>query len=800
MVRVSNRTLFSFKGTAWQSFVDRVMSVAHVESVEVDCRRGTAVIRQNPVNGGPDQFLGRLSAALAAEGPRKFDTRFSPLYDSLAGRCRFRLFRRAKRLSTWEIVHASPGRLRVRDAALRKSPAAAQCIALELKGQDGIRSISISQFRGSVAVEYDPAVDGETILARLDQAALDGGMIACDSLPRPRQWLFANATLSLAVAGTFFYAPLLPASAVILVASNLSTFRQAWLQLRRREAGLPLLNTAIIGATLASGGFLASTLMNWLLVYWQDRRARLTERGRQLLASSAQRRRAHAWVMRDGVELETPAEKLQPGDIVAVRQSETIPADGRVLLGSAVLETSPVAGTNRLVCPAIGDEVHEGSCVVEGDIRIEVLRSGDRTMATAIGRALSSAASPPADGKSPRTPEFAERAVPPVMIMAGAGLMVGDAAVAAAVLRPDYATGPGIGDSFTKMDLLRSCFEEGILIRRQDAFAQIADADLFLFDHDRLLETPLVLLETVQVVAEWSADELLESAACGMRSLDDPRARAVIAANSLRGGAGRQVPVTCRSGGVEFRLRGRSFRIQGVGTAGPNRLSPLTIYCNGALAGSLTFSHQTACAAVQAIHDLRTQSGVSVVIVSSASASEANRFANVLGVDEVHLCTTDQSKAALIRQLRADNRRVVFVGDCRANPAAAAAANLAVFPSPDPSSEQDSSGIWLMQPEYEKLVQLREMAAEARRDARFDQGLILVPNVVCIAGAFLFGFTSLIAVVLSNLGTYSVYLRSRAVLRRAEGRLLRRRMQNPVAVRHDKPVGRSIRINVPAGL
>jgi Cu2+-exporting ATPase len=177
------------------------------------------------------------------------------------------------------------------------------------------------------------------------------------------------------------------------------------------------------------------------------------------------------------------------------------------------------------------------------------------------------------------------------------------------------------------------------------------------------------------------------------------------------------------------------------------------------------------------------QCGVRVGLVSSGPAQDANRFANELGADEVHLCPSDDSKAALIRRLRGEKNQVVFVGDCLSNPAAAAAANVAVFPSPDPSRPEDSSGVWLLQPEYEKLVHLREVAEGRRRNVRFDQGLILIPNVVCIAGAFLFGFTSLVVVILSNFGTHSVYSRSRAALRRTEARILdrSRRLRNDSA-------------------
>ena len=106
------------------------------------------------------------------------------------------------------------------------------------------------------------------------------------------------------------------------------------------------------------------------------------------------------------------------------------------------------------------------------------------------------------------------------------------------------------------------------------------------------------------------------------------------------------------------------------------------------------------------------------------------------------------------------------------------APTVAVFPFPDPAWEADPSGVWLWNASYEKLVDLRELSVSMRQQSELHRNLILIPNLACIAGAFLFGFTGMAAVVLSNLGTYSVYSRGRAALRRTERRLQDRRRRS----------------------
>ena len=55
------------------------------------------------------------------------------------------------------------------------------------------------------------------------------------------------------------------------------------------------------------------------------------------------------------------------------------------------------------------------------------------------------------------------------------------------------------------------------------------------------------------------------------------------------------------------------------------------------------------------------------------------------------------------------------------------------------------------------LGPLHELSRAHVDRVRIVHGAILVPNLACIAGAFFFGFTSMAAVVLTNLGTLAIY-------------------------------------------
>src|SRR5262249_9651271 len=187
--------------------------------------------------------------------------------------------------------------------------------------------------------------------------------------------------------------------------SNIETIRDACRQMRRGHAGLPVLHTAIVGATLASGGYVAASVMHWLLLYWEDRRARLTAAGQQMLSSSVRHPAASAWVLRDGVELQTPVANLRPGDVVAVREGDVVPVDGRIVSGTALLEETTVRGVRGLVFRSRGEEVFADSYIAQGELQIEVLCCGETTMATTLDRTLAAAAGGSVNGgRSARPP------------------------------------------------------------------------------------------------------------------------------------------------------------------------------------------------------------------------------------------------------------------------------------------------------------------------------------------------------------------------------------------------------------
>ena len=116
-IRLKNAQAFSPDNDRWRSFAARAFSIPATESLEIDRRHGCAVIRYSTAAISPADYMGRFSQSLSTASKSASD---AIVPQHAASKCveRFRLSRRGGSLSRFEVVHALPGRLRVRDLGL----------------------------------------------------------------------------------------------------------------------------------------------------------------------------------------------------------------------------------------------------------------------------------------------------------------------------------------------------------------------------------------------------------------------------------------------------------------------------------------------------------------------------------------------------------------------------------------------------------------------------------------------------------------------------------------------------------
>lgn len=136
------------------------------------------------------------------------------------------------------------------------------------------------------------------------------------------------------------------------------------------------------GAIVAAAG--AGEVATALEVLWINTgsdllTAHMARRSRRSIKAMLKETAHHTFVLRDGVEVETPTAALQPGDILALHAGERIPADGLVISGEALVDSSSMTGRSELEACGVGVSVYAGSVVRRGVIHVEARCVGEET-------------------------------------------------------------------------------------------------------------------------------------------------------------------------------------------------------------------------------------------------------------------------------------------------------------------------------------------------------------------------------------------------------------------------------------
>jgi hypothetical protein len=359
---------------------------------------------------------------------------------------------------------------------------------------------------------------------------------------------------------------------------------------------------------------------------------------------------------------------------------------------------------------------------------------------------------------------FARRAVAPTLLAAGAGLLVGDVTTAGAVLRPDYATGVGLATRLETIHDARFATRSGAVIRAGDALERLATTSwIFLDDHPALHHA---VCDVAEVRTKWLDEaRLLPAIAAAGMWLGDERGSALARACHDRGLVVRRAALREMSGdGVAIGFGDRLLRLSGrpvVAGAPP----PLIVQVDGMAVARVRFARNGHPEAAEVVRCLQ-QGGLSVFLASERV------WAKQLGIDRYCGNMSTGDKIQFLRSLRRQSVAAAYIGDCLTNAAVAREAHLSIDFAPtdtaaDAGWDQGNSDIALLAPSITPLPALCALARDSLRRRKRARYAVVIPNLLCVAGALAFGLTPAAVVLISNFGTSMAYNGAKRSLRKA---------------------------------
>jgi P-type E1-E2 ATPase len=533
-IRFFSELLFSDSHSALaREFFERAFLAPEVDQVEIDAGRRKAEISFRTTDDASNrasikrisQFLAQGRPSSDTSKPLIFPATFAESSESLV-----RLCRHGQRLSGWAIKHEIEGRIRLQNPALFRKRELCEAIERELMNAFGVDRYSTNDLTSSVLIYYDPRrIQKHQLIDILDEALRNSRDLKdLGTTPIDLDLPISTASVGLAVASRFMVPALTPFSAAVFFYSTIPSFKNAYnVVVNEKRLGVDVLDAIVVLACLASGQIFAGTVLAWSLSVARKLVQKTEDHSKKMLLNVFGKQPRFVWLHLDGNEVETPLEKLKVNDIIVVHTGETVPVDGEVVDGMAMIDQHALTGESAPAEKIKGDKVFASTILLAGKIYVSVTSAGEETTSSKLARILNDTAGYKLRSQS-QGEELADKAVVPTLALGALGLVTGGADGAIAIVNCDLGTGIRVAAPIGMLTSLTLCAQHGILVKDGRALELMRKVDTFLFDKTGTLTRERPEVGRVLTFGEYSDEQILQWAAAAENKFSHPIANAIL--------------------------------------------------------------------------------------------------------------------------------------------------------------------------------------------------------------------------------------------------------------------------------
>ena len=462
----------------------------------------------------------------------------------------------------------------------------------------------------------------------------------------------------------------------------------------------------------------------------------------------------------DGAEEDIPLQEVHIGDRLRVRPGEKVPVDGTVLEGRSAVDESMITGEPIPVEKQPGDKVIGSTVNATGSFIMRAERVGSDTLLARIVQMVGEA-------QRSRAPiqRLADKVagwfVPAVILAAIVTFVVwsiwGPAPAmafailnAVAVLIIACPCALGLATPMSVMVGVGRGAQAGVLIRNAEALEVMERIDTLIVDKTGTLTEGKPKLVSLRPAAGWTEADLLHFAASIERGSEHPLAAAIVSGATERGiePAEAQEFESVTGKGVRGRVNGRAMALGNAGfmeqlhvatSAMLARAEELRrdgqtvmfVAVDGKPAGLLGVADPIKGSTPEAVRMLR-DAGVEIVMVTGDSRTTAAAVAGKLGLTRVEAEVLPDQKAAVVRRLQQEGRKVAMAGDGVNDAPALAQADVGIAMGTGTDVAMESAGITLVKGDLRGIAKARLLSRAAVRNIRQNLFFAFIYNAIGI--------------------------------------------------------------------
>ncbi len=443
-----------------------------------------------------------------------------------------------------------------------------------------------------------------------------------------------------------------------------------------------------------------------------------------------------AIVVRDGQEIEIPAEQVAVGDIVVIKPGSKIPTDGKVIEGHSTVDEKLLTGESMPVEKKLGDQVIGATLNKLGTLKFEATKVGADTTLMQIVKLVeeAQASSAPIQRMADRAASYFVPAILIAAFLALVGwLLIGNPTLALlsfiAVLIIACPCALGIATPAAMMAGVGKGAEMGILIRGGEYLERAQKLQTVVFDKTGTLTkgepsvTDIIVAPSKESEPRApSSEQILFYAAIAEKSSEHPLAEAIM---NRATSEGLEIPdhhhfeavpgqgVKARYNRQEILFGNRKLMKENLIEIAllENKLALLEEQGKTAMILAVNKKSMGIIAAADTIKEYAPQAvkklgeeGIDVVMLTGDNERTAHAIAKQVGIDHVIANVLPWEKSNVIKKLQEEGQVVSMVGDGINDAPALAQADIGIAIGSGSDIAKETGGIILIKDDIRDVV------------------------------------------------------------------------------------------------
>ena len=497
-------------------------------------------------------------------------------------------------------------------------------------------------------------------------------------------------------------------------------------------------------------------------------------------------RPAMARIIKDGNEVEIPANQVQVGDILIIKPGEKIPTDGVIIEGSSAVDEKMITGESLPVDKSVGDQVIGATINKQGLLKVKAAKVGKETALSQIIHIVEEAQA--STGHIQRLVDsISAKFVPAVVLVAVGSFLVWffvfDNFIIGllsfvAVLIIACPCAMGIATPAALMVGVGKGAEAGILIRGAEYLERSEKIKTIVFDKTGTITKGEPSVTDVVSFGLHSRENLIEFAGSVEMGSEHPLAQAIVSEARQNGiilrnpsefeavsGMGVKAIVNSKQVFFGNRKLMQKFGIttdkieQEMENLESQGKTVMIISVDQNISGLVAVADTIKESSKDAIYDLK-KLGIETIMLTGDNEKTANSVAKLVGIDKVIANVLPAEKANIIKKLQSDGTVVAMVGDGINDAPALAQADIGIAIGSGSDIAKETGGIILIKDDIMDVARAIRLSRATMKKIKQNLFWALAYNTGAIPIAALGLLSPIIAAAAMALSSISVIANS----------------------------------------